>query len=148
MHELMRIKDDICEELIRMTENGVNKGNLEPVYMAAVAAEKIMKMQVLEHEMDDGYSQRRRGYSREGGGYSGERERYDRYPRDGGSYDGGSYDDGESYARRGQHYVRGHYSRDEGMKEMAEVLERLERRTTDPKEKEALKHFIEKSRME
>lgn len=31
------------------------------------------------------------------------------------SYAADSYDNGSSYARRGMHYVRGHYSRDGGM---------------------------------
>lgn len=142
--ELMRVKHELCEQIIEMGERGVNKGNIEPIYMAAVAAEKIMKMQVLEGEMDDGYSQRNRRYSRDDGMYSGNRERYDRYPKDGGSYD--SYDGGESYARRGEHYVRGHYSRDEGMHDMTSTVERIMNETRDPKEKEAYRKLLDQVR--
>ena len=38
-------------------------------------------------------------------------EEDDGYSRDG-DYDGSSYGRGSSYANRGKHYVRGHYSRD------------------------------------
>lgn len=39
------------------------------------------------------------------------------YSRMGGWEARGMYDDGNSYANRGQHYVRGHYSRNDGYSE-------------------------------
>jgi hypothetical protein len=72
-------------------------------------------------EEDGEYSERRdsRGrYSRAdgmGGGMG--------YSREGYAYDDG----GSSYARRGMHYVRGHYSRDDGkdhmLHELGEMME-------------------------
>lgn len=139
MHKkIMEIKEMLCEEMIKEAERGIHPGNLEAIYMMAVAAEKIMKMDVLENEMDDGYSQRR-GYSREGGGYSGER-----YSRDGYSQEGGnSYEGGSSYARRGEHYVRGHYSRDGEMEHMKEKVRRMMEESRNPQEKEALRKCME-----
>lgn len=60
-------------------------------------------------EMHGGYSER--GYSRDGG-YSERRDSQGRYSRNDGWMP--DYDRGASYANRGQHYVRGHYSRAEG----------------------------------
>lgn len=59
-------------------------------------------------EMHGGYSER--GYSRDGG-YSERRDSQGRYSRNDGRMP--DYDRGSSYANRGQHYVRGHYSRAE-----------------------------------
>ena len=139
MHKLMEIKEMLCEEMIKQGERGINPGNLEAIYMMAVAAEKIMKMDVLKNEMESGYSERR-GYSRDDGGYSGRM-----YSRDGGgSYDGGSsYEGGSSYAGRGEHYVRGHYSRDDEMEHMKEKVRRMMEESRDPAEKEALRKCME-----
>ncbi len=139
MHKLMEIKEMLCEELIKQGERGINPGNLEAIYMMAVAAEKIMKMDVLKDEMGGGYSERR-GYSRDDGGYS---ERM--YSRDGGgSYGGGnSYERGSSYAGRGEHYVRGHYSRDDEMDHMKEKVRRMMEESKNPAEREALKRCME-----
>lgn len=61
-------------------------------------------------EMQGGeYSER--GYSRDGG-YSERRDSKGRYSRNDGRMP--DYDRGSSYANRGQHWVRGHYSREEG----------------------------------
>jgi len=40
--------------------------------------------------------------------------------------DGDGYGRGSSYANRGKHYVRGHYSRDGGMDGRSEMMEHLE----------------------
>ena len=83
MHEL---KEKLCEELdeiARKPEMGA--GDLEIIHKLTDTIKNIDKIDMLE---DDGYSQ---------AGY-----------RDGGS----SYNRGSSYANRGKHYVRGHYSRD------------------------------------
>lgn len=138
MHKLMEIKEMLCEELVKQGERGINPGNLEAIYMMAVAAEKIMKMDVLKNEMEGGYSERR-GYSRDGEGYSGGMYSRDGYSREGGS----SYDGGSSYAGRGEHYVRGHYSRDTEMEHMKEKVRRMMEEARNPQEKEALKKCME-----
>ncbi len=152
--KLMELKEQLCEEMLKLGERGINSGNLEAIYFMAVAAEKIMKMQVLEGEMEGGYSQRgysreggysgeysqRRGYSREGGGYSGEggysekRDRYGRYSRDSGA----SYESGESYGRGG----RGGYSRDDGMEHMKREMQRMMEEASSPEEKRAIERCI------
>ena len=147
MHELMRIKEQVCEEALKLTERGVNVRDLEPLYYMIEIMKGVLKIEVLEEEIHGGYSQRR-GYSRDGysqdGGYSGN------YSMDGGGYsmrrgysgDGGSYDGGESYARRGQHYVRGHYSRDDGMEHMKRELDRIAEEAQDPRVKESIKKIV------
>ncbi len=62
-------------------------------------------------EMQGGYSER--GYSNEGGNYSERRDGRDRYSRANGRMMQ-DYGQNSSYANRGQHYVRGHYSRADG----------------------------------
>ena len=83
MHEL---KDKLCDELdeiARKPEMGA--GDLEIIHKLTDTIKNLDKIEMLE---DSGYSQ---------AGY-----------RDGGS----SYNRGSSYANRGKHYVRGHYSRE------------------------------------
>lgn len=154
MHELMRIKEMVCEEAIKLTERGVNSRDLEPLYYMIEIMKGVLKIAVLEEELEGGYSQRRGGSSRDGGGYSQDGgysgERYSRnYSMEGGGYssrrgysgDGGSYDSGDSYARRGEHYVRGHYSRDDGMEHMKRELDRVAEEAQDPKVKEAIRRI-------
>ena len=146
MHELMRIKEDVCEEALKLTERGVNPRDLEPLYYMIEIMKGVLKIAVLEEELDGGYSQRR-GYRTTDGmypmddGYSGRRDSRGRYSRDSGeSYD--SYDSGNSYARRGEHYVRGHYSRDEGMDHLKREMERLADEAQDPKVRESIKRIM------
>lgn len=70
-------------------------------------------------EMQGGYSER--GYSREGGNYSERRDSRGRYSRNNGQGDG--YGQGSSYANRGQHWVRGHYSRSDGRDPYMDYME-------------------------
>ena len=84
MHEL---KDKLCKELdeiARKPEMGA--GDLEIIHKLTDTIKNLDKIEMLED--DGGYSQ---------AGY-----------RDGSN----SYARGSSYANRGKHYVRGHYSRD------------------------------------
>lgn len=64
---------------------------------------------ILDEMQGGGYSER--GYSRDGG-YSESRDSKGRYSRNDGRMP--DYDRGSSYANRGKHWVRGHYSREEG----------------------------------
>lgn len=91
MKAFEELKDMLCAELDEIARKGeMGAGDLEIVHKLTDTIKNIDKIIMLE---DDGeYSQR--GYSR------------------GGDWDArGRYDDGNSYANRGQHYVRGHYSR-------------------------------------
>ena len=105
--DIRRLKDTLCDELSELSRKKLTTQSLDDVYKLVVSIEKIMKMEVLERgeDWEDNYSGRM--YSRDGG--------YDR----GGSYNGG----GSSYGR--EHYVRGHYSRDDGKREMVDRLERM-----------------------
>lgn len=136
--KLRRLKKNICKELEEYADRGISAGNINAIYQMAVAAEKIMKMEVLEMELEEG------GYSQDGGmwraegGYSGRR----RYSRDESSYDDGN--DGEgSYARRRGNRARGReYSRDDGKHHMIEKMEDMMEETKSPEEREMLKKCI------
>ena len=87
MEYMYELKDKLCKELdeiARKPEMGA--GDLEIIHKLTDTIKNLDKIEMLE---DDG------GYSR--AGY-----------RDGSN----SYARGSSYANRGKHYVRGHYSRD------------------------------------
>lgn len=86
MEYMYELKDKLCKELdeiARKPEMGA--GDLEIIHKLTDTIKNIDKIDMLE---DDGYSQ------------AGYRDR------------GSSYNRGSSYANRGKHYVRGHYSRD------------------------------------
>lgn len=86
MEYMDKLKDKLCEELDEIARKGeLGAGDLEIVHKLTDTIKNLDKIEMLE---DGGYSQ---------AGY-----------RDGGS----SYNRGSSYANRGKHYVRGHYSRD------------------------------------
>ena len=93
-----KIKEKLMKELEEYEKKGdISMSSLDVIHKITDTIKNIDKIEMLEDE--GGYSER--GYGR-GGMWSAE-----------GSYRGGrSYDDGSSYARRGTHYVRGHYSRD------------------------------------
>lgn len=112
MHEL---KEMLCDELDAIAKKGaVSHTDLENVYKLTESIKNIMKID----EMDEGgasSSPYRRSYGRsyEGGSYGNS--------YDGRSYDGewraqGSYGDGDM-SGRSRHYVRGHYSYDNGVME-------------------------------
>lgn len=125
MEKMEKLCQLIEEKLKDIAEKGLNTGNLDIAYKLIDMYKDIKNtaywdtkseyyMAVLD-EMQGGYSQDG-GYSQHDGEYSQrrgqKRDTRGRYSRDGG-YSG--YDDGgESYARRGEHYVRGHYSRADG----------------------------------
>lgn len=118
MHEL---KEMLCRELEEITRKGeLTAGGLETAHKLTDTIKNIDKIMMLEDE-GDGYSER--GYSRNGYAQDGGYSRKGGYSRDGG------YDErGSSYrSRRGTHYVRGHYSRDDGkdhmMRELGEMME-------------------------
>lgn len=149
--DIMRVKEDFCHFLAEMSRDGINPGNVEMLSAAAVGAEKIMKMAVLEEELMGGG-----GYSQEGrysgdGGYSGGyddgdsyrrgRDSRGRYTRDGGySMDNSGYSNegGNSY---GRHWVRGHYSRDNEKQHMIEQMRRMAEQAS-PEERKVIEKTI------
>lgn len=118
MHD---IKGMLCEEIDKIARKGeLTAGSLETVHKLTDTVKNIDKIMMLEED-DDGYSERRRRDSM--GRYS--RGGYDMAGGDWETrgYGGNSYDDGgSSYGRRGTHYVRGHYSRDDGKDHMLHEL--------------------------
>lgn len=92
MEKLYKIKDALWNELDKSetARSGELKGGeLEAIHKLTDTIKNIDKICMLEEEG---------GYSENGQSYEG----------------GGSYGGGSSYANRGQHYVRGHYSREGG----------------------------------
>lgn len=149
MEHLKKIKKKALEEL---EEYGQKKelsiGDYTTIHMLTDTIKNIDKICMLEEE--GGYSQAVEGdgrmasnYSR-GGSYSG-----GSYNNGGSSQNrgGGSYNDGDGYsqARRGQHYVRGHYSYDDGKRKLVEDLENMTSRFTD-KEWDMLEDFVRRIR--
>lgn len=96
MKHIQEFKDLLCKELDKIAERGsIDMNTLETAHKLTDTIKNIDKIESLEN---GGYSERR--YSRDG--------RWEAY----GSYGRGGYDDDSSY---GRHYVRGHYSRGDGM---------------------------------
>ena len=114
-----RIKENLCEFLEQHGMERIDQRNIEPIYMASVAYEKLIKVEVLEEEMRTKYG---KGYSSRG------------YSRD-----GVYYDDGESYKRDSM----GRYSRDDGRKHLKEQAEIMMRQANTPQEKEMARRFME-----
>ena len=108
MYDLRNMLCDELDELARKGELGA--GDLEIAHKLTDTIKNIDKIEMLE---DDGYS-RDGDYSR-------------RYSRDGDWQSGmrGAYDRDMSNARRGTHYVRGHYSRDGGIDNMKRQLQEM-----------------------
>lgn len=131
MKALYDLKNMLCEELDKIAKKReLTAGSLETVHKLTDTIKNIDKILMLEED-DEGYSERGRRrdsmgrYSRDDGmDYS--RGRGGNWDAQG-SYGGGhSYDEGgSSYANRGQHYVRGHYSRDDGKDRMMHTFGEL-----------------------
>ena len=132
MEYMDKLKDKLCEELDEIARKGeLGAGDLEIVHKLTDTIKNIDKIDMLE---DGGYSQ---------AGY-----------RDGGS----SYNRGSSYANRGKHYVRGHYSRDgysmegrgnrggysrhDAKEAMMEQMEMLMEQAGSEREREAIRRCI------
>lgn len=134
MKNLENLKDKLCEELEEYArKQDMGAGDLEVIHKLTDTIKNIDKICALE----------------EGGGYS-QDSRMD-------------YGRGSSYANRGKHYVRGHYSRDGGRDGMggyssrqdnrgrysrddgrSEMMEHLEMAmdAATPEDKETIKRFM------
>ena len=107
MYELRNMLCDELDELARKGELGA--GDLEIAHKLTDTIKNIDKIEMME---DDGYSHRynREDYSRDGDWRADMR---------------GTYGRDMSNARRGSHYVRGHYSRDGGIDGMKRQLQEM-----------------------
>lgn len=143
MHDL---KDLLCAELDEYTEKGRTSGkmsasDLDTIHKLTDTVKNIMKIDRLEGETgysgDGRYMGEGRIYGTSydmGSSYARKRDSMGRYSRD------MRTDDGYSDARR--HYVRGHYSRDDGKQYMMERLDEMMERAEKPAEREALERCM------
>lgn len=106
---LYDLREMLCEELDeynRDSKNGLNERVLDTVHKLTDTIKNIDKIMMLE----DG------DYSRSGEWEADMRGNYGRTE---------NYNRGNSYANRGRHYVRGHYSRGDGRERMISDIENM-----------------------
>lgn len=106
---LYDLREMLCEELDeynRNAKNGLNERVLDTVHKLTDTIKNIDKIMMLE----DG------DYSRTGEWEADMRGSYGRTE---------NYSRGNSYANRGRHYVRGHYSRGDGRERMISDIENM-----------------------
>ena len=125
MKALYDLKDKLCAELDEIAAKpNMSTGDLETVHKLTDTIKNIDKIMKLEDES---------GYSRAGGWET--RGTYG-YPYD---------ERGSSYMRRGEHYVRGHYSRDDARQHMITELQDM-LRTTDGQYREVIQRALDEIR--
>ena len=111
---LYDLREMLCEELDeynRDAKNGLNERTLDTVHKLTDTIKNIDKIMMLE----DG------DYSRTGEWEADMRGNYGRTE---------NYNRGNSYANRGRHYVRGHYSRGDGRERMISDIETMMQEAT------------------
>lgn len=111
---LYDLREMLCEELDeynRDAKNGLNERTLDTVHKLTDTIKNIDKIMMLE----DG------DYSRTGELEDDMRGNYGRTE---------NYNRGNSYANRGRHYVRGHYSRGDGRERMISDIETMMQEAT------------------
>lgn len=111
---LYDLREMLCEELDeynRDAKNGLNERTLDTVHKLTDTIKNIDKIMMLED--DD--------YSRSGEWEADMRGNYGRTE---------NYNHGNSYANRGRHYVRGHYSRTDGRERMISDIEDMMQEAT------------------
>lgn len=87
MKSLHELKEMLCEELDNIVKRReISVGSLDTIQKLTDSIKNIYKIEMLKEAEE--------------------------YSEDRGPYYSRAYDDDESYAHRGKHYVRGHYSRD------------------------------------
>lgn len=135
-HAMGELKEMLCYEVDEITSRGsMTARDVEMLFKLTTILKNIDKVMPMDgHSWDGGqggdYSQRRR-YSRDGDWEARGRYGYD--------------DGGNSYRNRGQHYVRGHYSRDGGREEMMEQLEQMMQQA-EGKHREIIREAMEELR--
>ncbi len=124
---MYELRNMLCDELDELARKGdLGAGDLEIAHKLTDTIKNIDKIEMME---DDGYS-RDGDYLRDGDYSRGGDWRADMR---------GTYGRGSSYARRGTHYVRGHYSRADSMEHLREQINDMMRETDDDRVKEALR---------
>lgn len=124
IHALYDIRDKLCEELDEIAKKpDLGAGDLDILHKLTDTIKNIDKIDMLE---DGGYS-RDDGYSR-GGDWRADMR--------------GTYGRGSSYARRGQHYVRGHYSRTDARERVRSQMEDMMRDADDDRTREAIRRCM------
>lgn len=124
---MYELRNMLCDELDELARKGdLGAGDLEIAHKLTDTIKNIDKIEMME---DDGYS-RDGDYLRDGDYFRGGDWRADMR---------GTYGRGSSYARRGTHYVRGHYSRADSMEHLREQINDMMRETDDDRVKEALR---------
>lgn len=125
MKALYDLKDKLCAELDEIAAKpNMSTGDLETVHKLTDTIKNIDKIIKLEDES---------GYSRAGGWEAR------------GTY-GQPYDErGSSYMRHGEHYVRGHYSRDDARQHMITELQDM-LRTADGQYREVIQRALDEIR--
>lgn len=120
MYALDTLRDKLCEELVDIAKKSeLGAGDLDILHKLTATIKNIDKISMFED--DD-------GYSRTGEWEAGMR---------------GTYGKGSSYANRGKHYVRGHYSRSDGKARMRERLEDMMRDADDDRTREAIRRCMD-----
>lgn len=106
LDKLNHLKDEMCDELMELTD----KKNRSPgdVEMIGEIVDIILDIHRIEDYCEGGE------YSRAGEWEADMRGNYGRTE---------NYNRGNSYANRGRHYVRGHYSRGDGRERMISDIE-------------------------
>lgn len=123
---LYDLREMLCEELDeynRDAKNGLNERVLDTVHKLTDTIKNIDKIMMLE----DG------DYSRSGEWEADMRGNYGRTE---------NYNRGNSYANRGRHYVRGHYSRGDGRERMISDMENMMQDATGA-ERDAYKRALD-----
>lgn len=123
---LYDLREMLCEELDeynRDAKNGLNERTLDTVHKLTDTIKNIDKIMMLE----DG------DYSRTGEWEADMRGSYGRTE---------NYSRGNSYANRGRHYVRGHYSRGDGRERMISDIENMMQDATGT-ERDAYKRALD-----
>lgn len=123
---LYDLREMLCEELDeynRDAKNGLNERTLDTVHKLTDTIKNIDKIMMLE----DG------DYSRTGELEADMRGNYGRTE---------NYNRGNSYANRGRHYVRGHYSRGDGRERIISDMENMMQDATGA-ERDAYKRALD-----
>lgn len=129
MRTLEELHYKLCDELDEIAQKKeLGAGDLEIIHKLTDTIKNIEKIKLLKEESE--YSQRR-----------GNRGNSYRDHDDGMRTDDG-YNDGHSGARRGEHYVRGHYSRGSDAEHIAKELRELMDRANDGEIRKALEKAI------
>lgn len=119
MYALDTLRDKLCTELDDIAKkNDLGAGDLDILHKLTATIKNIDKIEKFE---DSGYSR------------AGEWEADMR----------GTYGKGNSYANRGKHYARGHYSRSDGKARMHDCLEDMLRDADDDRTREAIRRCMD-----